>query len=79
MPTYNIYFQNNYGETQTYAFFSELPKVASNVGDPKVFTNVWISKRLSGSGGNVTIKTTNDFYACKFSYIFKGRFTLKIS
>jgi len=63
MTTYNIYFQNDYGETQTYAFFTELPKVSSNVGNPKVFTNVWISKKVSGNGGNVSIKTTSNFDA----------------
>jgi hypothetical protein len=67
MPTYNIYFQNNYGEDQTYAFFTEPPKINSDVGDPKVYSNVWISTKLSGTGGYVTIKTTSDFYACKFS------------
>jgi hypothetical protein len=52
----------------SYAFFTQPPIVTPAPSDPKkVFSNVWISKKLAGNGASTSIKWTTTYYACLFA------------
>ena len=59
--TYNINFNNNTGEDNTYAFFVSAPQNAT----PGSFNNIWISQMVP-AGGWFDITTTDQFYACMY-------------
>ena len=60
---YRIIFENQHADGQ-YSFFNQPPAVNGNASDPQCFTNVWINRPVPKQG-NVTLSTTNQFYACR--------------
>lgn len=64
MPTYTIIVQNDHNANGQYAVFNAPPTVDAEGSSPEVYTNAWISSFIP-DGGNTTITTTQDFYACK--------------
>jgi hypothetical protein len=66
MPTYSIYFTNNYsdpGQSQDYAFFCDAPTVTSTAGTVTTYSNTFLtSKLVAGQNWNIDIAKT--FYGC---------------
>jgi hypothetical protein len=64
MTTYKIIFLNNRGSDGNYAIFGAPPQFSNSSTSAQVYSNVWISQYVP-AGGNLTIQTTEQFYACK--------------
>lgn len=64
MTVYTIIVQNDHNADGKYAVFNAPPTVDADGSSPQVYTNAWISSFIP-AGGNTTITTTQDFYACK--------------
>lgn len=65
--TYSVYFENQYGQTQNYAFFCEPPIVTGVTGGAKPYSNVFLSQSIA-NGGYWSIDITETYYACMRVY-----------